>query len=167
MKEQFNDKYTQYNSVDNFKKLGSLNLSKIYFIVSHNTASASELLINNLKPFVNVQLVGPSKTYGKPVGFFPIDDGDWYIFPVSFRSTNNQGQGNYFNGMDLNSQVADGLDKDWGDVTETCLQSAISNITTGAYRLASTSGEAVRMQGVNDVLSAPEFKGAVETRKRK
>ena len=167
MKEQFNDKYTQYNSVDNFNKLGSLNLSKIYFIVSHNTASASELLINNLKPFVNVQLVGPSKTYGKPVGFFPIDDGDWYIFPVSFRSTNNQGQGNYFNGMDLNSQVADGLDKDWGDVTETCLQSAISNITTGAYRLASTSGEAVRMQGVNDVLSAPEFKGAVETRKRK
>lgn len=167
MKEQFNDKYTQYNSVDNFKKLGSLNLSKIYFIVSHNTASASELLINNLKPFVNVQLVGPSKTYGKPVGFFPIEDGDWYIFPVSFRSTNNQGQGNYFNGMDLNSQVADGLDKDWGDVTETCLQSAISNITTGAYRLASTSGEAVRMQSVNDVLSAPEFKGAVETRRRK
>lgn len=167
MKEQFNDKYTQYNSVDNFRKLGSLNLTKIYFIVSHNTASASELLINNLKPFVNVQLVGPSKTYGKPVGFFPIDDGDWYIFPVSFRSTNNQGQGNYFNGMDLNSQVADGLDKDWGDVTETCLQSAISNITTGAYRLASTSGEAVRMQSVNDVLSAPEFKGAVETRRRK
>lgn len=167
MKEQFNDRYTQYNSIDSFKKLGSLNLSKIYFIVSHNTASASELLINNLKPFVNVQLVGPSKTYGKPVGFFPIDDGDWYIFPVSFRSTNSQGQGNYFNGMDLNSQVADGLDKDWGDVTETCLQSAISSITTGAYKLASTSGETVRMRGVNDVLSAPEFKGAVETRRRK
>lgn len=167
MKEQFNDKYTQYNSTDYFKKLGSLNLSRIYFIVSHNTASASELLINNLKPFVNVQLVGPSKTYGKPVGFFPIPVGDWYIFPVSFRSTNNQGQGNYFNGMDLNSQVADGLDKDWGDINETCLKSALSNITTGSYRVASTSGETVRMQSVNDVLSAPEFKGAVETRKRK
>jgi carboxyl-terminal processing protease len=167
MKEQFNDKYTQYNSTDYFKKLGSLNLSKIYFIVSHNTASASELLINNLKPFVNVQLVGPSKTYGKPVGFFPIPVGDWYIFPVSFRSTNNQGQGNYFNGMDLNSQVADGLDKDWGDINETCLKSALSNITTGAYRTASTSGETIRMQSVNDVLSAPEFKGAIETRKRK
>lgn len=166
MKEQFNDKYTDYNEVDNFKKLGSLNLSKIYFIVSSNTASASELLINNLKPFVNVQLVGPSKTYGKPVGFFPIPVGDWYIFPVSFRSTNNQGQGNYFNGMDLNNQVADGLDKDWGDITENCLQSAITNITTGAFRTAST-GETVRIQTVNDVLSAPEFKGAVETRRRK
>jgi carboxyl-terminal processing protease len=167
MKEQFNDKYTQYNSTDYFQKLGSLNLSRIYFIVSHSTASASELLINNLKPFVNVQLLGPSKTYGKPVGFFPIPVGDWYIFPVSFRSTNNQGQGNYFSGMDLNSQVADGLDKDWGDITESSLQSAIANITTGAYRVASTSGEAVRMQSVNDVLSAPEFKGSVDLRKRK
>jgi carboxyl-terminal processing protease len=166
MKEQFNDKYTQYNSTDYFQKLGSLNLSRIYFIVSHNTASASELLINNLKPFVDVQLVGPSKTYGKPVGFFPIPVGDWYIFPVSFRSTNKNGQGNYFNGMDLNSTVSDGLDKDWGDVTETCLQSALSNISTGAYRVQST-GETIQMKSVNDVLSAPEFKGAVDVRKRR
>lgn len=167
MKEQFNDKYTAYDQSDYFQKLGALNLTRIYFIVSKNTASASELLINNLKPFVDVQLVGPSKTYGKPVGFFPIGVGDWYIFPVSFRSTNNQGQGNYFNGLDLNSQVADGLDKDWGDVTETCLASAIKNITTGSYRVAATSGENVRIQSVNDVLSAPDFKGAVETRKMK
>ena len=167
MKEQFNDKYTEYNTTDNFQKSGSLNLSRIYFIVSHSTASASELLINNLKPFMDVQLVGPAKTYGKSVGFFLILVGNWYIFPVSFRSTNKNGQGNYFNGMDLNSQVADGLDKDWGDVTETCLQSALSNITTGAYRVASTPSETVRIQSVNDVLSAPEFKGAVEVRKRK
>ncbi|HEY6955568.1 MAG TPA: S41 family peptidase, partial [Flavisolibacter sp.] len=165
MKEQFNDKYNQYNSTDYFQKLGSLNLSRIYFIVSHNTASASELLINNLKPFVNVQLVGPTKTYGKPVGFFPIPVGDWYIFPVSFRSTNNSGQGNYFNGMDLNSTVADGLDKDWGDVTESCLQSALTNISTGAYRVGYT-GDVVQLKSVNDVLSAPEFKGAVDVRKR-
>jgi carboxyl-terminal processing protease len=166
MKEQFNDKYSQYNSTDYFQKLGSLNLSRIYFIVSHNTASASELLINNLKPFVDVQLVGPSKTYGKPVGFFPIPVGDWYIFPVSFRSTNKSGQGNYFNGMELNSQVADGLDKNWGDVTESCLQSALANISTGAYRTAST-GETIQMKSVNDVLSGPEFKGAVDVRRRR
>ena len=73
----------------------------------------------------------------------------------------------YFNGMDLNSQVADGLDKDWGDVNESCLKSAISNITTGAYRVASTSGETIRIQSVNDLLAAPEFKGAVDIRKKK
>lgn len=166
MKQQFNDKYTRYNSADYFQKLGSLNLSRIYFIVSRNTASASELLINNLKPFTDVQLIGPGKTYGKPVGYFPIPVGDWYIFPVSFRSTNKNEQGNYFNGFDLNSQVADGLDKDWGDISETCLQSALANITTGAYRV-STARESVHIRSINDVLAAPEFKGLIDVRKIK
>jgi carboxyl-terminal processing protease len=166
MKEQFNDKYTEFNTTDNFDKLGSLNLSRIHFIVSRSTASASELLINNLKPFMDVQLVGPGKTYGKPVGFFPVPVGDWYIFPVSFRSTNKNGQGNYFSGMDLNNQIADGLDKDWGDITESCLQSALSNITTGAYRTAAAK-ETIEIKNVNDVLSAPEFKGAIDIRIRK
>ena len=166
MKEQFNDKYTRYNSTDYFQKLGSLNLNRIYFIVSHNTASASELLINNLKPFLDVQLVGPSKTYGKPVGFFPIPVGEWYIFPVSFRSTNKNAQGNYFNGMDVNSQVADGLDKDWGDITESCLQNVLSNISTGVYR-TSVARETIQIQSVNNILAAPEFKGAIDVRIKK
>jgi carboxyl-terminal processing protease len=166
MKEQFNDKYTEFNTTDNFDKLGSLNVNRIHFIVSRSTASASELLINNLKPFMDVQLVGPSKTYGKPVGFFPVPVGDWYIFPVSFRSTNKNGQGNYFSGMDLNNQIADGLDKDWGDITESCLQSALSNITTGAYKTAAAK-ETIEIKNVNDVLSAPEFKGAIDIRIRK
>ncbi|MES2881158.1 MAG: S41 family peptidase, partial [Bacteroidota bacterium] len=99
MKQQFNDKYTQYNETEMFRKLGGLNLNRIFFIVSSNTASASELLINNLKPYMDVQLIGSSKTYGKPVGFFPIPVGDWYIFPVSFKSTNKNGEGNYYNGI--------------------------------------------------------------------
>lgn len=92
--------------------------------------------------------------------------GDWYIFPVSFRSTNKNGQGNYFNGMELNSQAADGLDKDWGDITESCLKAALSSITTGAYP-ASTARETVQIKAVNDVLSAPEFKGAIDVRRIK
>ncbi|MFL5739012.1 MAG: S41 family peptidase [Flavisolibacter sp.] len=172
MKQQYNDKYTAYNESTGFQKLGALNLSRIFFIVSNSTASASELLINNLKPFMDVELVGPSKTYGKPVGFFPIPVGDSYIFPVSFRSTNNKGEGNYFDGLALNSQVADGLDKDWGDVTETCLQSALSYITTGAFRMQ-TAGERTIFQAQseiksgNNVLDAPSFKGMISTRKSK
>jgi carboxyl-terminal processing protease len=166
MKQQYNDKYTEYNSADNFKKLGSLNLNRIFFIVSNSTASASELLINNLKPYMNVQLIGPSKTYGKPVGFFPVEVGDSYIFPVSFRSTNKNGEGNYFNGMDLNSQVVDGLDKDWGDINESCLQSAISYITSGVFR--SQGGVVKAEQEVssgNAVLDKTSFKGSVDTRR--
>ena len=58
MREQFNDRYTSFNESTNFKKTGSLSLSRIFFIVSNSTASASELLINNLKPFMNVILMG-------------------------------------------------------------------------------------------------------------
>ncbi|MGZ3839447.1 MAG: S41 family peptidase [Flavisolibacter sp.] len=173
MKQQFNDKYPQYNSEVYFNKQGALNLNRIFFIVSSSTASASELLINNLKPYMDVELVGPGKTYGKPVGFFPIPVGDWYIFPVSFRTSNKNGEGNYFNGLPVNSQVADGLDKDWGDLGENCLANAISYITNGSFR-----GQAAGMRGNgtgyqeepqvktgNVVLDQPSFKGAVDQRK--
>jgi carboxyl-terminal processing protease len=168
MKQQFNDKYTQYNETTNFQKKGSVNLGRVFFIVSSSTASASELIINNLKPYMDVVLVGPSKTYGKPVGFFPIPVGEWYIFPVSFRSTNKNGEGNYFDGFALNNQVADGLDKDWGDVNESAFASVLRYINTGAFRTRAMEAyrENAQVSAGNRILDEPLFKGAVETRKR-
>jgi len=167
MREQFNDRYSQFNESANFQKQGSLNLSRVFFIVSNNTASASELLINNLKPYMNVMLVGPSKTYGKPVGFFPIPVGTWYIFPVSFRSTNKNGEGNYFDGLALNNQVADGLDKDWGDVTESSFASIIKYVTTGAFRIAGAAPytENPQVTSGNKELDN-SFKGMIDTKRR-
>ena len=140
MKQIYNSKHTQDNETTNFRKSGSLNLNDIYFIVSKSTASASELLINNLKPYMDIKLIGASTTHGKPVGFFPSPFGEWYIFPVSFRTINKNGEGNYFNGIPVTASIPDGLDKDWGDLTESSLASAIRNITTGSYR---GSGEPV------------------------
>jgi hypothetical protein len=169
MEQQFNDKYAaEYNSRENFSKQGSLNLSRIFFIVSKSTASASELLINNLKPYMDVQVLGPSKTYGKPVGYFPIPVADWYIFPVSFRTTNKNGEGSYFDGFPLNKQVADGLDKDWGDLNESSLASAVHYITNGSYPMQAGRTritEKPEVQNGNAVLDAPSFKGAIDTRR--
>jgi len=163
MKQQYNDKHTQYNTSANFSKKGSLNLLRIFFIVTSGTASASELLINNLKPYMEEKLVGPTATHGKPVGFFPIPVSDWYIFPVSFRSTNKNDEGNYYNGLPVNSIVADGLDKDWGDVKETCLASALKYITTGAFRSQTNVPEFNNPQQLksNSTLDKYSFKGAV------
>ncbi len=164
MKEEFNVKYKDWNETINFSKAGSLNPSRLFFIVSDNTASASELLINNLKPYAEVKLVGPSATYGKPVGYFPIPVGDWYIFPVSFRSTNRDGQGNYFDGIGTDSRSADGLDKDWGDITETSFANVLSYISTGdfkplsAQRTRDASPEVILK---NKVFSDRSFKGSV------
>jgi C-terminal processing protease CtpA/Prc len=133
MSQEYNDKYSQYNSTTNVSKQGSLNLPRVFFIVSSNTASASELIINNLKPYMDVKLVGPSNTYGKPVGYFNIPVGNWYVFPVSFRSTNKLSQGNYFDGLQVDKKVADGIDKELGDLNESCLASVVKYITTGTY----------------------------------
>ena len=160
MKQQYNDKNSAYNSTTYFKKLGSLNLSRIFFIVTSGTASASELLVNNLKPYMDVKLIGPTNTHGKPVGFFPIPVGDWYIFPVSFRSTNASGNGNYFSGFTPDSKVNDGVTKDWGDITESCLASAIKYINSGAFRLSTETfqDQLPEVKQSNLILYEPSFK---------
>jgi carboxyl-terminal processing protease len=164
--EEFNDHYASYNATANFAKKGNLNLNRLFFIVSQNTASASELLINSLMPYMNVQLVGPTHTHGKPVGFYPIQVFDWYIFPVSFRTVNKNGEGNYFNGLALDHQVVDGLDKDWGNTGETCLSAVLNYINSGTYsRLGVTqqqrAGLTEEVQFANTRLGEPKFKGMI------
>jgi hypothetical protein len=159
MTEQYNDNYSDLNEVTMFEKRGSLNIDNLYFIVTDNTASASELLINNLKPYMNVKLVGPAPTYGKPVGFFPIPVGDWYVFPVSFRTTNGQGQGNYFDGIPVDKQVEDGLDKDWGDIQEALLSTVLTHVATGSFGAGAVL-DAERQLPDNRRLNR-NFKGAI------
>ncbi len=154
MKQIYNSNHSNENSTVLFNKSGSLQLTKIYFIVSRGTASASELLINNLKPYMDVRLIGNSNTHGKPVGFFPIEDGEWYVFPVSFKTVNKNGEGNYHAGFTPNAIVADGLDKDWGDINENSLASALRNISSGSFRNGGTENysENAAVKSGNDAL---------------
>jgi hypothetical protein len=167
LKEEFNDRYSSYNITQHFTKKGTLDLNRLFFIVSQNTASASELLINSLMPYMNVQLIGPASTHGKPVGFYPIPVFDWYIFPVSFRTVNKNGEGNYFNGLSLSHQVADGLNKDWGDTGEGCLNAVLFFISNGSYapRMAVSPQQRMALseevQTLNARLGEPKFKGMV------
>ncbi|OQP57511.1 S41 family peptidase [Niastella populi] len=164
--EEFNARYKSFNVTENFNKKGNLDLNRLFFIVSQSTASASELLINSLMPYMDVHLVGPTRTHGKPVGFYPIPVFDWYIFPVSFRTINRNGEGNYFNGLDLSHQVADGLDKDWGDAGEQCLSSVLNFINNGSFARMAVSPQQ-RLSLTEEVLSLnarmgqPKFRGMI------
>jgi hypothetical protein len=162
-KETFNANYTDYNTTTKYNKLGTLNIDKIFFIVSDNTASASELLINALKPFVSETLVGPAyNTYGKPVGFFPIPVGDWYTFPISFRIVNKDGNGSYFNGFTIDHPTADGVDKNWGDVNENCLKSILTYINTGVFGFAESGS--VNISGASAKSSLPSVNNRLQTK---
>ncbi|WP_300601032.1 S41 family peptidase [Niabella sp.] len=114
---------------------------KLYFIVSSSTASASELLINSLKPYYdNIYLIGAvfsdngKKTYGKPVGFFDIRLGNYSVYMANFE-TKNKNQingtqtGTYYDGMSTDLQVLDDLRYDFGNPNEACFKYAIRKIT--------------------------------------
>jgi C-terminal processing protease CtpA/Prc len=74
----FTDRILNKDSSGNIildQSINSLSLQKVYFIVTDDTASASELVINGMKPYLNVYLVG-TKTVGKQVGSITLYDSD-------------------------------------------------------------------------------------------
>jgi hypothetical protein len=135
------DVFQEANNTVNFKKAGGINLSRVFFIVSESTASASELLINNLRPYMTVKLLGDT-TYGKPVGFFPIPIFNYAIYPISFKTVNSAGSADYYSGFAPDALTADGVNKDWGDLSEPSLSSALNYINTGSFRMSSATNDA-------------------------
>lgn len=127
-----NTKLSAWNETIRFSKTGSLNLSRIFFITSAASASASELLINNLKPYLDVKTIGKT-THGKPVGMYGFEVMDYVIAPIAFKTVNAKNVGDYYSGIAVDADVADGLDKNWGDPLESCLASALAYIQTGSF----------------------------------
>ncbi|MCZ4244324.1 S41 family peptidase [Pedobacter punctiformis] len=153
-----------------FKKRGTLNnLTRVYFLVTNYTASASELLINNLKPVMDVKLIG-STTYGKPVGFFSIriDKNDLYI--PQFQTKNSVNFGEYFSGMTVDREITDNIAVDFGDPAENLLSQALHYSTFGNFSYVQSNNKISSTSGISSGKSAGleltdhEFKGMVETR---
>lgn len=88
----------------------NLNLSKIYILTSNVTASASELVISALRPYMgteNIVLVG-STTYGKNVamaGFTHTDYPEYTFWPVIAAVRNDDGFNDYVEGFSPNHEV--------------------------------------------------------------
>lgn len=70
--------------------INSLNLNKLYIIATGDTASASELIINGLKPYIDVTLVGET-TEGKAVGSITLYDSDNF-----FRTGENLNSNHFY-----------------------------------------------------------------------
>jgi carboxyl-terminal processing protease len=141
--------YSVAGNAVNFSKKGSLNVGRVFFIVSGQTASASELTINNLRPEMDVQFVGDT-TYGKPVGFFDININKYIMFTPEFSVQNSAGQGGYYSGFAPGStnypgiHDNDDLTKDFGDPTETLLAHVLSDVTTNSYTVHVQGGPTIQ-----------------------
>lgn len=121
----FNSKNSFRNSEYNFEQQdNSLNLSRLIVISSSSTCSASEMIINSLKPFMDVVQIG-STSCGKPVGMISFSNCEKVINPISFGILNANGEGEYFNGIAPDCSAEDGLTVALGDVDESMLGEAL------------------------------------------
>lgn len=106
-------------------------LRRVFVITGGGTASASELVINGLQPFVDVVLIG-EPTYGKPYGFVPFELCGTTYQAVQFESLNALGVGGFTSGFPPTCSVPDDLDHQLGDPAEARIRTALNYVATGS-----------------------------------
>ncbi len=130
-----NDKHTDEDTIVNFESTNySLGIDRLITITTNSTASASELIINGLEPYMDIILIGDD-THGKPVGMEGFSYGNYAYFPVTFSTKNANNYGGYFDGLQADAYVADDLEHPLGDTAERCLNEALYYIRNGTFSL--------------------------------
>jgi carboxyl-terminal processing protease len=150
---KYNDKLTQNLAATGLtetvkfpSQTGGLSLENVFFITSNNTASASELTLNNLRPYMKIFLVG-EKTYGKPVGFIDFNISAYNksgskkyladLYAINFSTHNANGQGDYYTGIDVDKAALDYVNVPWGATAgDDNLIKIMGYINTGAFPTA-------------------------------
>lgn len=140
---------TMYNSNDTIhRKANSLDLDALYVIGGAGTASASEVTINGLKPYLDLYLVGDT-TYGKPNGMYvllyPGEDEDYaryekddysnlklVFLPIAFFSKNSQYESIPYRGFIPDYYRPDDLTHDFG-VEEDNIRACLEKIVSGSF----------------------------------
>lgn len=165
-KQQWNAKINAYfqsedpDALNNYftntiqgKPINSLNLTKIYVLTSKSTASASELVINGLVPYISVVQIGETTT-GKNVGSITIYDSPTFgkdnrnpnhryaMQPIVLKIVNSAGFGDYFNGLTPTYSLKENLGDlgVLGTITEPLLSTAIGKITGTAKMIKTYKG---------------------------
>ncbi len=164
MKEQWNEKYQKYFEAEDPERLlnrfnpqirteeaiNSLNLSKVYILTTSGTASASELVINGLDPYIDVVQIGTNTTgkfqasatlYDSPdFGRDGANENHTYaIQPLIFKSTNSVGKTDYVNGLSPDMELAEDLNNlgTLGDPSEPLLNAALNHMQGKAQQTKS------------------------------
>lgn len=109
--------------------------NRVYILTSARTASASELIINGLRPYMDVFLIGNTTT-GKNVGSIPFQDeanpqNKYGILPIVTQSFNSKDESDYTTGFIPSIMTSESSERlrPLGDRNELLLRTAISRIT--------------------------------------
>lgn len=132
------------NSIGNGSPINGLHLSKVYILTSRSTASASELVINCLKPYIDVVQIG-DKTTGKNVGSITLYDSPnfskndvnpnhkYAMQPIVLKTINAAGFGDYQSGILANYSFLEdyGMMGEIGTTSEPMLAYTLNLISNG------------------------------------
>ncbi len=137
-------------------------LSNLIILTSPRSASASELLINGLKPFMPVTLVG-GKTVGKNVGSITLSDEKagikWGLQPIVTKSFNSLKKSDYSVGFTPDFAAVEGVKiYPYGDPHDPLLGEALFHIT--GSRVVRKSAETQRSLGQDAV----EIQSSIENK---
>ena len=88
----------------------NLNLTTLYVLAGEYTASASELVMHGLKPYMTVVHIGET-TVGKDKASMTVTSDNerikWQLQPLISRLTDANGKGNYINGLTPDVEVSE------------------------------------------------------------
>ncbi|MEO1731761.1 MAG: S41 family peptidase [Pseudomonadota bacterium] len=140
--------------------IGSVAPTKVAFIGRGGTASASELVINSMIPYLgnaDIALIG-TNTFGKPVGQFGFDlsECDLRVRAVTFQTNNAQGQGEYYSGlasvMPNTCSAGDNIFQPLGDPAEDSVATALDFLAGRSCTAISGGGLQAQSAGGREIL---------------
>ncbi|KIM13206.1 MAG: hypothetical protein KU38_00645 [Sulfurovum sp. FS08-3] len=100
------------------------NLKRIFFLTTPHSASASEVVINSLKPYMEVYTIGTT-THGKPVGMHGRSYGEYIYWLINFELVNANGEGDFYSGIAPTCEAKDTFDYPQNDPNDTMLKEAL------------------------------------------
>jgi len=132
--------------------LNTLNLNRVYILTTRSTASASELVINALNPYITVIKIGTTTTGKNEFSLTMVDDPDrdgapfiftpsrenqinsnnsWAIQPLVGRNENSVGFSDYTSGFAPDIELDEDLENlgILGDMNEPLLARALQEVT--------------------------------------
>lgn len=176
-KEKWNAKINEYYESENPESLinkfvdkingaaiNSLNLTKIYIITTSGTASASELVINGLVPYISVVQVGET-TVGKNVGSVTLYDSPTFgkanrnpnhkyaMQPLVLKIVNAANFGEYTDGLKPTYEKLERISNlgILGDPSEPLLNAVISQITGSSTTRKVEEEKGLALKGFTDI----------------
>ncbi|MBO7562097.1 MAG: hypothetical protein J6X91_04755 [Bacteroidales bacterium] len=121
------------------RSANSFDLGRLFIITGDGTASASESMINCLRPYMDVQTVG-LQTHGKPNGMYVFlypqkvaeKDIEYAFLPICFYCVNSEGKADYDNGIAPTNKRYDDLYHDFSG-EEDLIKACLLYIASGKY----------------------------------